>query len=40
MNCEKKTFLAVFLSARNSVKSARFFYTRRDSIYQFFYNFY
>jgi len=25
MNCEKKTYLAVFLSARNSDKSARFF---------------
>jgi len=25
MNCEKKTYLAVFLSARNSDKSAHFF---------------
>jgi len=28
MNCEKKTYLAVFLSARNSDKSARFLCTR------------
>ena len=36
MNCEKKTYLAVFLSARNSDKSAHIFFTRSVSICQFF----
>jgi len=39
MNCEKKTYLAVFLSARNSDKSARFFCTKSIYICQFFYEY-